>query len=146
MLFTVDKAHPGPGTSGAGALQTLSLPRLAFSLRLVWFNKVVIGTRKLLSRDMARGQVRQASNIMAARSLLPALWAGNQPWGLHPPGAELFSRLGGAKVPLTPPRDQIPTCMLQQKELHCPGLSIVPSPAKSKSCGPSCRAPSPVLA
>lgn len=146
MLFTVDKAHLGPGTSGAGALQTLSLPQLAFSLCLVWFNKAVVGTRKLLSWDVARAQVELAPKNHSSSGPAAAPWAGNRLWGLHPPGAEPFARLGGAKVPLTPPRDQISARVLQQKELHCPGPCIVPSPAKSSSHSPGYRAALPVLA
>lgn len=63
MLFTVEQAHPGPGTSGAGALQTLFLPRSAFGLRLVWFNKAVVGTWKFLSWDVARAQDRQVPKL-----------------------------------------------------------------------------------
>lgn len=147
MLFTVEQAHPGPGTSGAGALQTLSLPRSAFGLRLVWFNKAVVGTWKFLSWDVARAQDRQVPKIAAARSLLAAPRAEDRPRGLRPSGTEPFSRLGGAKVLLTPPTHQVSACtLLQQKELHCPGSSVVPSPAKSSSRIPSYKAASPMPA
>lgn len=74
VLFTVDKAHPRPGTSGAGPLQTLPLPRFAFSLHPVELNKDAVGTQELVSWDVARAQ---ATGITTAWSLLPAPGAGN---------------------------------------------------------------------
>jgi len=136
------RAHRGPGTSGAGASQTRSLPRLAFSLCLVWFNKV--GGRKFLSWDVARAQAgtkSRGSSAPAAGSSArePAV-------GSAPPEAEPFPRLGGAKGPLTPPRDQSSACVLQWEELRCAAPSIVPSPVKSSSRSPGYRARSPMLA
>lgn len=89
--------------------------------------------------ELKTGSKNHGSSIPAVSS------SGREPAiGSAPPGAEPFSRLAGVKMLLTPPRDHISACLLQQKELHCPGPSMVPSPAKSSSCDCGDGAASPV--